>query len=205
MITKSRIAFAFIALYASIAILCWRYCRVESREKSEVSTHIFSAEIVARSMKLARAFHGNRDDLQVCAQMETSQTFAGAIRNHWIIEFRDNCGVYLGNMNWDADSGELISVNNDLIRSSSNGWKLSRPLAVRVAHNWLLRMRLNQRVGHWALYECPELLTDTWSVRFSNGRRTASVTIDAASGHLFHLSFCPLPGFSKHWDPASVR
>jgi hypothetical protein len=194
MIVKGRMAFAFFALYATIAIFCVRFCRASAVESNESWGRFSSSEIVSRSEKLIRSLRANRDANQYSAQAEASRIFSGSIRNHWIVECRDKEGVYLGNMDWDADTGELNSISNDLqISSPSDGAELTSQAAIKIARNWLLRTGLCNKKEAWTLDRATEINSFSWLVHFRDGKRIASISIDLYSGHLIRLVVYPLP------------
>ncbi len=150
--------------------------------------HMSAGQVLDRSEPLCRLIAPHTSSLRLTAEAIP----IGKFHPHWEVKCADPSGQDLAYLNWDAGTGQLISVSHVFYSSQGMGRSLDRHKAAMEAWNWLCALRIAGQASHWRLAGSPQCSGYTWTVRWSAADRRAVVQFYPLTHELSFASCTPL-------------
>jgi hypothetical protein len=136
---------------------------------------------------LAREITGKRGVIGFTSQEQDLCRGGEVFRHIWVIECADVRGEYLAELEWDADSGDLLKVTRSTPARTRKP-EMNRVEAIWTVRTWIETLGMASGSTHWSLARQPVHFGGIWRTYWRAGARLAVVCVDARSGELVNAA-----------------
>jgi hypothetical protein len=182
----------------------YRYYRQIRAQPEPPFGHYTSQQIIDRTLPLCQSILGTTDGLRLATNPIQTSTPDGRTRLWWRVDGFEARGTRLVSFLWEAQTGELAFVTNNIrlsVSASTKTWTEDqrKAQAAWLSYRWLHGLGIAQEGSRWWLTREPARSSTrsvVWSTRWRSGDRKAQVQVEVGSGLLVSAKSWPLSGLS---------
>ena len=187
--------FASMALYASIATFSVAQRRTPNAAKASSGPfgRYSEVQILQRTRDLDRCYNTETSAARLSTEQQVTYSPDGPPVRHWIVNYRNDTGEYVGHVDWNADNGQILFISH-VPPSYNHPAKnpMSQTQAAAIMRAWL--KALNARdPEQWSLDHKLRKGENSWTGRWRAKGRAATVSINAEKGNLIVLRTNAVP------------
>ena len=179
--------FAIVGCLGLLLVARAAQVTVQLGEAQKPLGHFTRDEIMKRSEPIAEAVSPRTKSLSFSACPMIALTKEGRRRPIWMAECVAPTGNYQVHMEWDAQSGELLSLCHTRPLTPCRKRPISYSSAARIAGSWLSTLGISKKDIGWRAAQDADYEGDVWHVLWYAPRHRIEVAIDARSGDLIQL------------------
>jgi hypothetical protein len=184
LVTLSRAVIASLALAAVAARIV--HVELDRRKAVRPFGKYTIGQILERSAPLCSALAHNAGSLRLSAVPIEVGPKGHADLRVWMVDGIDRVGGTQVHINWNADTGKLITVSHSTPDENAPRVRraITRDQAVRIAGSWLATFGMFSDSTDWKPVDEPRLSQFIWRIEWRAERRVLAVTIDSTTGEL---------------------